>query len=126
VVLTRYIGLGASVLRADWLEERHQTVYPAHPGFDPNAPPLMTYEAGVPQELPDALRGEQWAFVMLPLSEVHNTHSLSLSHTHTLSLTHTHPHYRMHSHTHKHAVSLTHRCSRRRSGRWGVAALARF
>jgi len=54
----------------NWLEERHQTVYPAHPGFDPNAPPLMTYEAGVPQELPDALRGEQWAFVMLPLSEV--------------------------------------------------------
>jgi len=67
----------------DWLEERHQTVYPAHPGFDPNAPPLMTYEAGVPQELPDALRGEQWAFVMLPLSEVHalTPPALRLSHT---------------------------------------------
>lgn len=54
----------------NWLEERHQTVYPKHPGFDPNAPPLMTYEVGAPQELPDALRGEQWAFVMLPLSQV--------------------------------------------------------
>ena len=57
-------------MHAGWLEERHQTVYPNHPGFDPTAPPLMTYEAGAPQELPDALRGEQWAFVMLPLSEV--------------------------------------------------------
>jgi len=54
----------------NWLEERHQTVYPAHPGFDVNAPPLMTYEAGAPQQLPDALRGERWAFVTLPLSQV--------------------------------------------------------
>jgi hypothetical protein len=54
----------------NWLEERHESVYPKHPGFDPNAPPLMTYEVGAPQELPDALRGEQWAFVMLPLSQV--------------------------------------------------------
>uniref|UniRef100_A0A7S0RV34 Uncharacterized protein n=1 Tax=Pyramimonas obovata TaxID=1411642 RepID=A0A7S0RV34_9CHLO len=54
----------------NWLEERHETVYPSHPGYDANAPPLMTYELGFPQELPDALRGEQWAFVAIPLSDV--------------------------------------------------------
>jgi len=53
-----------------WLQERHVSVYPTHPGYDTNAPPLMTYEAGIPQELADALRGEQWAFVMLPLAQV--------------------------------------------------------
>eukprot|EP00959_Pyramimonas_sp_CCMP1952_P332146 6954858-Pyramimonas_sp.AAC.1 len=35
--------------RRYWLEERHDTVYPSHPGYDANAPPLMTYELGFPQ-----------------------------------------------------------------------------
>jgi len=54
----------------NWLEERHEDVYPKHPGYDATAPPLMTYELGYPQDLPDALRGEQWAFVQIPLGEV--------------------------------------------------------
>ena len=50
-----------------WLEERMETVYKKHPGYDPNAAPLMTFDAQAPKPLPDALRGESWAFVALPL-----------------------------------------------------------
>lgn len=53
-----------------WLEDRNATVYPQHPGYDANAPPLVTFDEGMPQELPDALRGEQWNFVKLPLDAV--------------------------------------------------------
>ncbi|KAK3252485.1 TGF-beta-activated kinase 1 and MAP3K7-binding protein 2 [Cymbomonas tetramitiformis] len=54
----------------EWLQDRHENVYPQHPGFDPKAPPLMSFEPGVPEEIADALRGEQWAFVQLPLEAV--------------------------------------------------------
>jgi hypothetical protein len=50
-----------------WLGERVETVYKKHPGYDANAPPLMAFEASAPKRLPDALRGESWAFVALPL-----------------------------------------------------------
>ncbi len=40
------------------------------PGFDANAPPLAGFDEGVPQPLPDALRGERWNFVKLPLESV--------------------------------------------------------
>ena len=51
----------------NWLEERMETVYKKHPGYDPNSAPLMTFDAQAPKPLPDALRGESWAFVALPL-----------------------------------------------------------
>ncbi|KAH7315859.1 hypothetical protein KP509_21G068300 [Ceratopteris richardii] len=51
-----------------WLDERYDSVYRKHPGFQANAPPLMQLEESFPAELPDNLRGEQWAFVQLPIS----------------------------------------------------------
>ena len=55
-----------------WLEERYDSVYALQPNFQSNAPPLLQLEPPAPQDLPDTLRGEQWAFVQLPLSgEVH-------------------------------------------------------
>ena len=44
-----------------------ENVYKQHPGFDGQASPMMGFEASSPRPLPDALRGESWAFVALPL-----------------------------------------------------------
>ena len=51
-----------------WMDERYDSVYSQHPGFQENAAPLLQLEQAFPLELPDNLRGEQWAFVQLPLS----------------------------------------------------------
>jgi hypothetical protein len=59
---------------ASWLEERHTDVYPKMEGYNQN---MATGGAGTPTflnvrtavKLPDALRGEQYAFVALPLAE---------------------------------------------------------
>jgi len=53
-----------------WLAERSATVYPALANYDASAQPLPPFEAGAPAPLPDALRGESWAFVSLTLAEV--------------------------------------------------------
>ena len=49
-----------------WLEQRLQTVYPKDPNYQPGTNPSITLAANVPQPLPDALRGQKWAFVSLP------------------------------------------------------------
>lgn len=52
-----------------WIEERIQEVYPHYPGFVPVGPnPSVLIESQPPQPLPDALRGQQWAFVTLEAS----------------------------------------------------------
>lgn len=51
----------------NWLETRTESVYKTHPGYTEKAATLFTLELGPPEELPDALRGEQWSFVQLPL-----------------------------------------------------------
>lgn len=53
-----------------WLDERYDTVYRQHPGFQENATSLLQLEQAFPVELPDNLRGDQWAFVQLPISGV--------------------------------------------------------
>lgn len=53
-----------------WLDERYDSVYRQHPGFQENAVSLLQLEQAFPAELPDNLRGEQWAFVQLPISGV--------------------------------------------------------
>ena len=53
-----------------WLAQRSSQLYPALPNFDSAALPLPAYEPGAPAPLPDALRGESWAFVQLPLRDV--------------------------------------------------------
>lgn len=53
-----------------WLDDRYDTVYTQHPGFQPDVAPLMGQEAGPVEELPEELRGSQWAFVELELGEL--------------------------------------------------------
>ncbi|PRW45127.1 RNA binding [Chlorella sorokiniana] len=52
----------------NWLEERLDSVYKQHPGYSEKATNLFTLDLGAPEELPDALRGEKWSFVQLPLA----------------------------------------------------------
>ncbi len=51
-----------------WLQQRQQDVYPAMPGFQPGTNPAVSFPQTPPQPLPDALRGEKWQFVSLPVS----------------------------------------------------------
>ncbi len=51
-----------------WLQQRTQEVYPTYPGFKPVASASVSYEEQPPQPLPDALMGQQWAFVSLEAS----------------------------------------------------------
>lgn len=53
-----------------WLEERYQTVYMRHPGFQQGSKPLLALDNPFPMELPANLFGEKWAFVQLPFSAV--------------------------------------------------------
>ncbi|KAG4982543.1 hypothetical protein AAZX31_10G084900 [Glycine max] len=53
-----------------WLEERYETVYRKHPGFQEGSKPLLALDNPFPTELPDILYGERWAFVQLPYSAV--------------------------------------------------------
>ena len=53
---------------AGLLEERIEAVYKQAPGYSEKATSLFVLDLGPPQDLPDALRGEAWLFVQLPLS----------------------------------------------------------
>ena len=53
---------------AGWLEERTQSVYTQDPTYKASSSAAFALEPSPPEELPDALRGEQWSFVQLPLS----------------------------------------------------------
>lgn len=53
-----------------WIEERLETVYKKDPRYNDKAQSLFSLDLGAPEPLPDALRGEKWAFVQLPLSGV--------------------------------------------------------
>ncbi|KAG1667472.1 hypothetical protein FOA52_012227 [Chlamydomonas sp. UWO 241] len=55
-----------------WLEERLESVYKRDPRFNDKSLALFSLDLGAPEALPDALRGEKWAFVQLPLSAVLN------------------------------------------------------
>lgn len=56
------------VFYTGWLEERLETVYKKDPKFSDKASSLFMLDLGPPEKLPDALRGEKWSFVQLPLS----------------------------------------------------------
>ena len=43
-------------------------MYKQAPGYSEKATSLFVLDLGPPQDLPDALRGEAWLFVQLPLS----------------------------------------------------------
>lgn len=42
-------------------------MYKKDPGFSDKASSAFSLELGAPMDLPDALRGEKWSFVQLPL-----------------------------------------------------------
>lgn len=48
-----------------WLEERQQRIYPEMEGFTTAPSPSVAAPPPTPQPLPDALLGQQWAFVTL-------------------------------------------------------------
>ncbi|CAM9105627.1 unnamed protein product [Pylaiella littoralis] len=52
-----------------WLEERERDVYPKMAGFKPTMKQPAFFDIRTPTPLPDALRGEQYAFVTMPVSE---------------------------------------------------------
>eukprot|EP00884_Botryococcus_braunii_P012804 jgi/Botrbrau1/21524/Bobra.174_2s0027.1 len=52
----------------EWLNDREENVYKKDPAYSEKAISLFMLDLGAPQELPDALRGEAWSFVQLPLS----------------------------------------------------------
>lgn len=58
---------------AQWLEERNRKIYPTMPGYRATmatAPARASFlDVRTPIKLPDALRGEKYAFVSLPLAE---------------------------------------------------------
>ena len=55
-------------ISAEWLEERLEEVYKKDPKYSDKATSLFMLDLGPPEKLPDALRGEKWSFVQLPLS----------------------------------------------------------
>jgi RNA-binding protein Tab2/Atab2 len=58
-----------------WLEQRMQEVYPHHPGFQANVPnPSVQIPTQAPEPLPDALVGQQWAFVSLEAAAFEEMH----------------------------------------------------
>jgi alkylated DNA nucleotide flippase Atl1 len=53
----------------EWLKQRMQSVYPAHPNYQPGSSNAsVSLPTPAPQPLPDALIGQKWAFVTLEAS----------------------------------------------------------
>ena len=51
-----------------WLEERMRSYYPAQEGYQATVNPSVQFVPETPVALPDALIGEKWAFVSLPIA----------------------------------------------------------
>jgi hypothetical protein len=53
-----------------WIQDRLETVYPTYEGYQPATVPTLNLPATNPQPLPDALKGQQWAFANLGIQEL--------------------------------------------------------
>lgn len=53
-----------------WLQERSQSVYPQHPGYQPLMAPPPKFEPAPALPLPDALVGDGWSFVSLKFADL--------------------------------------------------------
>lgn len=51
-----------------WLEERMRSYYPVQEGYQATVNPSVQFVPETPVALPDALIGEKWAFVSLPIA----------------------------------------------------------
>jgi hypothetical protein len=52
-----------------WIQQRMAEVYPQEPGYQGVTNPSVRLDRPLPQRLPDALEGKQWAFVTLTASD---------------------------------------------------------
>ncbi|WP_414541487.1 Tab2/Atab2 family RNA-binding protein [Nostoc sp. CCY0012] len=52
-----------------WLKQRMEEVYPQEEGYQGGTNPSVRLESPLPQRLPDALEGKQWAFVSLQAAD---------------------------------------------------------
>lgn len=50
-----------------WLHERLENVYPKHPGYNAGSNASVVFPTTPPQRLPDALEGQKWQIVSLPV-----------------------------------------------------------
>lgn len=57
-----------------WLQQRMEEVYPQQAGYQSGTNPSVRVEIPNPQRLPDALTGQQWAFVNLEASAFAEMH----------------------------------------------------
>jgi RNA-binding protein Tab2/Atab2 len=57
-----------TIALSQWVNDRFQTVYPEHPGFQPGKNPSVTFPTIPPESLPDALLGQKWTFATLEAS----------------------------------------------------------
>jgi hypothetical protein len=62
-----------------WLQQRMEEVYPQQPGYQPGVNPSVRMELPTPQRLPDALAGQQWAFVNLEASALVEMHEWDIA-----------------------------------------------
>lgn len=62
-----------------WLQQRMEEVYPQQPGYQKAANPSVKIELPSPQRLPDALIGQQWAFVNLQASAFEEMHEWDIA-----------------------------------------------
>ncbi|MBD2305858.1 Tab2/Atab2 family RNA-binding protein [Chroococcidiopsis sp. FACHB-1243] len=61
------------------LKERMDEVYPQEPGYQPTPNPSVKMESSPPQRLPDALTGQQWAFVNLEATTLADMHEWEIA-----------------------------------------------
>ncbi len=58
-----------TVLLSQWLDQRYAEVYPQEPGYQSGATPSVQYGTDAIAALPDALQGERWTLVTLPVAQ---------------------------------------------------------
>lgn len=61
------------------LQQRMDEVYPQESGYQPTPNPSVRMESSPPQRLPDALTGQQWAFVNLEATALTDMHEWDIA-----------------------------------------------
>jgi hypothetical protein len=61
------------------LQQRMDEVYPQESGYQPTPNPSVRMESSPPQRLPDALTGQQWAFVNLEATALADMHEWDIA-----------------------------------------------
>ncbi|PSN19498.1 hypothetical protein C7271_07005 [filamentous cyanobacterium CCP5] len=70
-----------------WLDERKANYYPQQPGYTDKPAPTVAAPPPSPRSLPDALIGQQWAFVTLPAKDLKDMPEWSIDFSEAFPLT---------------------------------------